>query len=191
MQWDHIPIYTLINLFFPVLLSDIEPSLSAQSPRSTEAGPCIRWFTPFQPSVHHLSRSSHPIYSLLRVYLSQPLLYILSLSVLKMLQHAHIYFPKYTLLLYNCHLLYSGLVSERLLCSVHISPFLTVCANRHTVSDISVLSATNDWHEVIDADQDPSGFQSFLHVIITHEEFDIHMCKVADKWAGIGQKPDK
>lgn len=36
---------------------------SVQSPRSAEAGPCKRWFTPFPKSIHHLSCSSHPVSS--------------------------------------------------------------------------------------------------------------------------------
>lgn len=64
-------------------------------------------------------------------------------------------------------------------------------ANRHTVSATIVLFATNDWHHVIDADPDPSGFQTFVHAIITHEESDSHMYKVADRWARISQKKKK
>lgn len=45
----------------------------------------------------------------------------------------------------------------------------------------SVLFATNDRHHVIDADPDPRGFQTFVHVIITHEEFDSHTYTVADR----------
>lgn len=61
------------------------------------------------------------------------------------------------------------------------------------MSATSVLFATNDRHHVIDADPDPSVFQTFVHVIITHEEFDSRMYTAADRWARIIQerKPDK
>lgn len=52
-------------------------------------------------------------------------------------------------------------------------------ANRHSMPATSVLFATNDRDHVIDANPDPSSFQTFVHAIITYEEFDSHMYKVS------------
>lgn len=53
------------------------------------------------------------------------------------------------------------------------------------MSATRVLFATGNWHYVTDADPDLSGFQTLVHVITAHEDFDSHMCKVADRWGRI------
>lgn len=105
--------------------------------------------------------------------------------------------------LYNCHSLFfffsfvPGLVSERRRSSGHVLEFLTVWKSSRVQTgtpclipgvffflfDVRLLMQTHI----------PAVCKSFYpHVIITHEEFDIHLCKVAEKGRlGLAKKPPK
>lgn len=76
-------------------------------------------------------------------------------------------------------LAYSGLVSERVFCNFcDILNFLD--SLKRCVCYYQCLVCINS-HYVIDAMPDLRGFQTFVNVIITHEEFDSYMFKEADQ----------
>jgi len=75
-------------------------------------------------------------------------------------------------------LAYSGLVSERVFCNFcDILNFLDSLKRCVCYQCLVCI----DSHYVIDAMPDLRGFQTFVNVIITHEEFDSYMFKEANE----------